>query len=89
MAQINIKQIYGASQGSILFLGTNSNVSENYTNLNWDNNSQRLTVSGTVSTVGFQLITGAQSGYILSADSLGNGFWTASGTSEDYPGEKL
>ena len=36
MAQQNIKQIKGASQGSVLFLGTNSVVSEDYNNLNWD-----------------------------------------------------
>ena len=36
MAQQDIKQIRGASQGSILFLGTNSIVSEDYDNLNWD-----------------------------------------------------
>jgi len=74
MAQMNIKQIRGASQGSILFLGTNSVVSENFNNLRWDNSSQKLVVDGT-----FQYIDGnQQSGYYLVSDSLGNASWTAS-----------
>ena len=36
MAQQDIKQIRGASQGSVIFLGTNSVVSEDYNKLNWD-----------------------------------------------------
>jgi hypothetical protein len=46
MAQQDIKQIRGASQGSILFLGTNSIVSEDYDKLNWDQSNDILTLNG-------------------------------------------
>lgn len=47
MAQINIKQIRGATSGSILFLGTNSVVSESE-NLRFDYVDNKLTLNGTV-----------------------------------------
>jgi len=46
MAQQDIKQIRGASQGSVLFLGTNSIVSEDYDKLNWDQSNDILTLNG-------------------------------------------
>ena len=74
MALIDIKQLRGASQGSVLFLGTNSIVSENYNNLRWDQTTNTLIVDG-----GFQYIDGnQQSGYILVSDSSGNATWTSS-----------
>jgi len=71
MSQINIKQIKGASQGSILFLGTSS-VSEDWDKLKW--------FSGTFSIDGgFQLKNGTEGdGYYLVSDSNGYAYWTAS-----------
>jgi len=72
MSQINIKQIRGASQGSILFLGTNSIVTENWDNLRWINN--KLTLNGQL-----QIIDGTQNdGWVLASDSVGNASWTSS-----------
>ena len=72
MSQINIKQIRGASQGSILFLGTNSVVTENWDNLRWINN--KLTLNGQL-----QIIDGTQNdGWVLVSDSVGNASWTSS-----------
>ncbi len=74
MALIDIKQLRGASQGSVLFLGTNSIVSENYNNLRWDQTTNTLTVDGV-----FQYIDGnQQSGYVLVSDASGNATWTSS-----------
>ena len=74
MALLDIKQLHGASQGSILFLGTNSIVSENYNNLRWNQVTNTLTLDG-----GFQYIDGnQQSGYILVSDVSGNATWTSS-----------
>ena len=69
MAQKDIKQIRGASQGSILFFGTNSIVSEDYDNLNWD--------QGTFSINGNIKITDGnqQSGYVLTSDNNGLASW--------------
>lgn len=78
MSQINIKQIRGSSQGSILFLGTNSTVSEDLNSLNWNQSNKELTVIGTVSTDGLIITNGAQSGYILTSDSNGLTSWTSS-----------
>ena len=46
MAQQDIKQIHGASQGSVLFLGTNSVVSENYDRLNWSQSDNKFNIYG-------------------------------------------
>jgi len=71
MAQIKTKQIRGASQGSILFLGTNSVVSENFDNLRWEHSSNKLIVDGSL-----QFIDGNQlPGYVLTSDSFGNATW--------------
>jgi len=78
MSQINIKQIRGASQGSILFLGTNSTVSEDWNSLSWNQSNKELTVIGTVSTDSLIIANGAQSGYILTSDSNGLTSWTSS-----------
>jgi hypothetical protein len=71
MAQIDIKQIRGASQGSILFLGTSS-VSEDWDKLKW--------VGGTFSiNGGFQLKDGTEGpGLYLVSDSDGRASWTSS-----------
>lgn len=74
MAQMNIKQIRGASQGSILFLGTNSVVSENFDNLRWEQSSNKLVVNGS-----FQYIDGSQQpGYVLTTDGTGLATWSQS-----------
>lgn len=44
MPQLNIKQIKGDTQGSILFLGNNGVVSENNSKLYWDNTNHRLNI---------------------------------------------
>jgi len=45
MSQQNIKQIRGGTQGSILFLGTNSVVSEDITKLNYDQSAGILNLN--------------------------------------------
>ena len=50
MAILNIKQVKGATQGSILFLGHNGIITENNSKLYWDNNNYRLGI-GTASPV--------------------------------------
>ena len=55
MPQQNIKQIKGATQGSVLFLGTNGVVSENNSGLYWDNVNNRLGV-GTTPSVNLHVI---------------------------------
>jgi len=74
MAQQDIKQIRGASQGSILFLGTNSVVSEDFNNLNWNQSNNILYVNGNL-----QIVDGnQQSGYVLTTDSNGLATWSQS-----------
>lgn len=46
MAQQNIKQIKGTTQGSILFLGTYGVVSENFNSLNWNESNNSLNIQG-------------------------------------------
>jgi hypothetical protein len=87
MAQIKIKQILGASQGSILFLGTNSTISEDFNSLNWNQSNKELTVMGTVSTDSLIITNGAQSGYILTSDSNGLASWTSSNLINGVDGE--
>lgn len=71
MAQINIKQVRGASQGSILFLGTNS-VVEDWDKLRW--NEDKLVLNGQL-----QITDGTQNdGWILISDNNGNASWTSS-----------
>ena len=50
MAQQNIKQVKGATQGSVLFLGTNGVVSENNSQLYWDNTNFRLGIGNVLPT---------------------------------------
>jgi hypothetical protein len=72
MAQMNIKQIRGASQGSILFLGTNSIVSEDWDKIRWVDN--KLILNG-----GIQISDGTQNnGWVLVSDGDGNASWTSS-----------
>jgi hypothetical protein len=52
MAQQYIKQIRGLTQGSILFLGTNSVVSEDSINLNWNQSGKILYINGNLSVSG-------------------------------------
>ena len=63
MAQQDIKQIRGASQGSILFLGTNSVVSENSNKLSWNDSSNGLHIDGYID-FGTSSVPGTQSGRI-------------------------
>jgi hypothetical protein len=73
MAQINIKQVRGASQGSILFLGTNS-VVEDWDKLRW--NEDKLVLNGQL-----QLKNGTEGdGLYLVSDSNGLASWTSSVT---------
>jgi len=48
MPQQNIKQIKGATQGSVLFLGVNGVVSENSTQLYWDSTNSSFNIVGTL-----------------------------------------
>jgi hypothetical protein len=74
MAQIKIKQILGASQGSILFLGTNSIVSEDFNNLNWNQSDNILYINGNI-----QIVDGnQQAGYVLTTDDNGLATWSQS-----------
>jgi hypothetical protein len=76
MAQQDIKQIRGASQGSILFLGTNSVVSEDFNNLNWNQSNNILYINGNI-----QIIDGnQQSGYVLTSDANGLASWSPGST---------
>lgn len=59
MAQIDIKQIRGASQGSILFLGTNSTVSEDFPNLNWSQSDNIFYINGDLEVAGNLGVTGS------------------------------
>lgn len=71
MPQQNIKQIRGASQGSILFLGTNSVVGEDFDNLNWDQSNSVLYINGNL-----KINDGnQQAGYVLTSDGDGNTTW--------------
>jgi hypothetical protein len=72
MAQIDIKQIHGASQGSVLFLGTNSVVSENYNSLRWDQTNNILNIAGSI-----KIDDGSQqNGYVLTTDGNGLATWS-------------
>lgn len=76
MAQLDIKQIRGASQGSLLFLGTNSIVSEEFSSLNWSQSNNILYVGGQI-----QMVDGnQQSGYVLTTDANGLATWSQSQT---------
>ena len=77
MALQNIKQIRGASQGSLIFLGTNSVLSEDYNRLNWNQSQNVLSISGQI-----KISDGTQqSGYFLVSDNNGLATWTESSIS--------
>lgn len=74
MAQMNIKQVRGASQGSILFLGTNSVVSEDINKLSWDESNNVFNLVGNL-----KINDGNQvSGYVLTTDATGLATWSQS-----------
>lgn len=74
MAQTRIKQVRGASQGSILFLGTNSVVSEDVNKLSWNQSTDLLEIVGNI-----KINNGAQQpGYVLTTDSSGLATWSQS-----------
>ena len=74
MAQIDIKQIRGGTQGSILFLGTNSVVSEDYSKLNWDVSNDILNINAKL-----RIQDGTEGvGYVLISDATGLASWTSS-----------
>jgi hypothetical protein len=74
MAQIDIKQIRGGTQGSILFLGTNSVVSEDYSKLNWDISNDTLNINAKL-----RIQDGTEGvGYVLISDATGLASWTSS-----------
>ena len=58
MAQQNIKQVKGATQGSVLFLGTNGVVSENNSQLYWDNSNNRLGIGTASPSTSIQVYNG-------------------------------
>ena len=76
MAQQNIKQIKGASQGSVLFLGTNSVVSEDYNNLNWDQGTfsinGNLVTSGTINGIDIATDVAANTAKVTNATHTGD-----------------
>lgn len=65
MGQMRIKQFRGATQGSILFLGNNATVTEDYNKLRWDQSTNTMNVDGSVqiSTSGNLKITSPDSYY--------------------------
>lgn len=48
MAQLNIKQIRGLTAGSILFLDSDSKVTEDFSKLNWNFTDQKLNINGSI-----------------------------------------
>lgn len=74
MSQQYIKQVRGLSQGSVLFLGTNSVVSEDYNKLNWSQSDSVLSIGGKI-----KIVDGSQqNGYVLTTDSNGLATWSQS-----------
>jgi hypothetical protein len=68
MAQVDIKQVRGDSPGSVLFLGTNSNITED-SKLRWIDDV--LTLQGNI-----KIIDGnQQQGWVLSTDNDGLSTW--------------
>jgi hypothetical protein len=75
MAQINIKQMRGNSEGSILFLGTNSVVTEDFDKLKWDQSNSSLYIGGNLSIsdnllIDGDLIVGGDATYINTTELL-------------------
>jgi hypothetical protein len=76
MALIDIKQLRGLTQGSILFLGTSSVVTEDFTRLNYDYTNNILNVNGQI-----RIQDGSEAaGYVLVSDGTGLATWTSSTT---------
>lgn len=74
MAQLDIKQLRGLTQGSILFLGTGSVVTEDFTRLSYDYTNNILNVNGQI-----RIQDGSEAaGYILVTDATGLATWTSS-----------
>jgi hypothetical protein len=74
MAQIDIKQLRGLTQGSILFLGTSSVVTEDFSRLNYDFTNNILNINGQI-----RIQDGSEAaGYILVSDATGLATWTSS-----------
>ena len=61
MPQYNIKQVKGATQGSVLFLGPNGVVSENNSKLFWNITSSRLEIGGDLIVSGSFSVLGSAS----------------------------
>lgn len=72
MSRIKIKQVKGQTQGSILFIGDNNSISEDFNKINWDSTTDIFTVSN------LKLTEGSEDGYILMSDNNGLASWTQS-----------
>ena len=48
MAQLNLKQIRGLAAGSVLFLDSDSIITEDFNKLNWNVTDQKLNISGSI-----------------------------------------
>jgi hypothetical protein len=84
MSQIDIKQIHGASQGSILFLGTNSTVSESFSDLNWNQSDNILHINGNIgigTSTPVSILNLSQNG---SPQLLNDGFSDTTGTAPQF-----
>ena len=76
MALIDIKQLRGLTQGSILFLGTASVVTEDFSRLNYDYANNIFNINGQL-----RIQDGSEAaGYILVSDATGLATWTSSQT---------
>jgi hypothetical protein len=83
MSQQHIKQIRGGTQGSILFLGTNSVITEDSNKLNYDQDQDILNVYSKL-----RLADGTQqSNYVLISDATGLVSWTSSISNYYYIGD--
>jgi hypothetical protein len=71
-SRIKLKQITGSISGSLLFVGTNNSVTEDYSKLNWNITDSILSIDGKL-----KISDGSENlGYVLTSDENGLATWT-------------